>query len=35
MTPGEKLLIRAFFEYEFEEREQLLKNRVWPTLPMM
>jgi hypothetical protein len=35
MPPGEKLLVRAFFEREIDERDRLLKQQVWPVVSLM
>jgi hypothetical protein len=35
MPPGEKLLVRAFFEYEIMERDRLIRQQAWPTVPLM
>lgn len=35
MPPGEQLLIRAFYEYEREERGRHEKGGAWPMLPVM
>jgi hypothetical protein len=35
MPPGENLLVRAFFEYEMEERGRLLLGKAIPVIPLL
>ncbi|WP_167336430.1 hypothetical protein [Paenibacillus tyrfis] len=36
LPPGEYTLIRAFYEYEHEEREKVYASgKVWPFIPVM
>jgi len=32
MPPGEQLLVRAFFEYEMDEREKLAKSGMFVSM---